>query len=164
MGAPPPGLPVHLQPASSAGRVGRGSVAPQLCSAPPSAKRSPKVQKGWVHPASPVGRCATEGLSWGQPDLQAFLHPTWAKAFAQSWVRSVSGPLARPACPLGSGAGLSDNKCLFSRAGGGGVNRTSWRFPPARCCSGSHSPGTGDITSLSSALASLPPPPLHPML
>lgn len=41
-------------------------------------------------------------------------------------------------------------------------DRTSQHFPPAYCCSGSHSLGTGDITSLSStALAFLPPSP-HP--
>lgn len=83
--------------------------------------------------------CCAEGLNWG------------------SLVHSL---------PFRSGSGFSDNKCLFAVGRvcvwGGAQDRTSQHFPPAWCCSGSHSLGTGDITSLfSSALAFLPPSP-HP--
>lgn len=100
------------------------------------AKDNPKVQKNWMHSAG----CAS--------------------GVQRSWIR---GSLVH-SLPFRSGSGFSDNKCLFSvgRGAGEAHDRTSQYFPPAWCCSGSHSLGTGDISGpSSSALAFLPPSP-HP--
>lgn len=88
-----------------------------------------------------------------------FLQPAWAKISAQRWARDCFWAPRLTSLPLWKWCCLLRQQVFIFQWGG----RTSQRFPPAWGCSGSHSLGTGDITSLSSsALASLPLPP-HPM-
>ena len=95
-------------------------------------------------------------LSSRQPDPQAFLDATWAKTFAQSWAQAHFRASNSAGLALRKRRWLLRQQVFIFQGEG---NRTSPRFPPAWCCSGSHSLGTGDITSLSSlVLASLPLP------
>lgn len=127
--APPPFSPPACQPICSLHRALEGAAwHTQLCSAPPRAERIPRV-----HPASPAGGHATEGLSGGRLTGRPSCIQLGQRPLFRAGLSPASGPPARPVCPLGSGAGLLDNKCLFSRAGaGGGQDVTAFPSCPVR--------------------------------
>lgn len=114
MGALQPALPVHLQPVTR----GLPGIPSHILSSSMCRDKALNVQKERMHPVSPVGWCAIEGLSYGQPDHRPFCIHLGQRPLLRAGLRPISGALAQPACSFGSGAGHSD-KCLFSSRGGG---------------------------------------------